>query len=111
MLAGYTFTSQTRKSQKTISEAQHLSFLSLSLNEEKVMVANMLKVAHANMCANPKHAVLVSAHFHIYQLISAISKTKCISQLTVRILTNFDPNQSPHRESKYALALGTSQME
>ena len=33
VLAGYT-TSQTRKSRKSITEAQYLSFLSLSLNEK-----------------------------------------------------------------------------
>ena len=65
----------TWKSQKAISKAQLLSFLLLSLNEGKVTITDMLKVAHANMCANLKHAVLVSAHFHIYQLISAISNT------------------------------------
>ena len=69
------------------------------------------------MCANLKHAVLVSAHFHIYQLISAIIKKKHVISLSWQLefwtILNFplSLNQSSHTESEYALALCASQME
>ena len=67
------------------------------------------------MCGNLGHVVLVSAHFDIYQLILAISKKKEFisgqSEFLPILSFPLSPNQSPHTESEYALALCPSQTE
>ena len=62
----------------------------------------------ANMCTNLRHAVLVSSHFRIYQLISAISKKHALFQLTVRILANSQRSIKLNQKSSHRIRICAS---